>query len=115
MIIGLVLFMIRKKRNEDDCERLLKKNENPPFSSPRIPERAKHSIVLAFVIIFIGLLCSYLFIATFFSNTIISKTEGRWAYFIFAILTIPSGSYTLYVAFQVYHRNPEYNWPMIYF
>lgn len=104
-----------KKRNEEEYESLLKKKENRPLSHPKIPDRAKHSIILAFVIIFVGLLCLYLFVATFFSNTPISKTEGRWSYFTFAILTIPSGSYTLFVAYQVYKRNPKYNWPMIYF
>lgn len=107
--------MRKQKRNEEEYESLIKKKESTPLPPPKIPDRARRSIVLSFIIIFVGILCFFLFIATFFSNTPISKTEARWMYFTFAILTIPSGSYTLYVAYQVYHRNPEYNWPMIYY
>lgn len=106
--------MKRQNRYDEEYETLLKKKEKPVLPPPEIPSRAKQSIALAFAIIFVGIICIYLFVATFFSNTCISKTEGRWAYFIFAILTIPSGSYTLFIAYQVYHRNPNYSWPMIF-
>ena len=103
----------RRTKKSEEYESFIKKNENKQ-SHPYIPSKAKKSIIFSIILIFLGLLTTYLFIATFFSNTFMSTTEGRWAYFIYSILTIPVGIRTLYIAYKVYNRDPKFDWPMIF-
>jgi hypothetical protein len=51
---------------------------------------------------------------TFFPTVLPLNAHSRWPLFIFGVLSLPSGVYTLYLAYLIYHREPGYYWPMIF-
>ena len=107
--------MYRKQGQSDEYERLVKKADYRDLPPPEIPNRAKKSIIIAFLLMIVGFFSFYLFVMTFQGGNFFSNIKGRWAYFIIFISATPSGFYTIFIAYQVYHRNPNYNWPMLFF
>jgi hypothetical protein len=96
-----------------EYERLLGHPEDQVLPPPQIPGRAKKSIAVAFLLCFLGGACFVLFLGTFLWLPP-DRANARWPFFILGLLAVPSGARTLYLAWQIYHRAPGYNWPMIF-
>jgi hypothetical protein len=60
--------------------------------------------VIAILLCLLGLLCFSLFITTFFPAPPHLNPHSCWPLFIFGALSLPSGVYTLYLAYLIYHR-----------
>ena len=97
-------------RNED-LEHLIPKT---PRHKQKIPRQAIKTIIIAVLICLIGLLCFVLFIQTIVDPDGRMGTSGGWTFFVFGLLALPSGSYTLYLAYKIYNECPGYYWPMLF-
>jgi hypothetical protein len=98
----------------DEYQRLLDAGSHPKLPPPPVPGRAKKAILIAILLCLLGLVCFSLFVVTFFPAVLRLNQHSRWPLFIFGLLALPSGVYTLYLAYLIYHRKPGYHWPMIF-
>jgi hypothetical protein len=105
--------LARPERGE--YEVFLETEPQPPLPPPRIPGPAKKAIVVAVLLCVLGCVCLGLFLATFSENSVMSTNRSsRWPLFVFGLLSLPSGFYTLYLGRLIYRRTPGYYWPMIF-
>ena len=97
-------------RNSEE-EPLIKKEEH----HNRIPQRAIKTIAMSVILEVIGIICLSLLVLSFCDNTMYTLRKNRITLTGFMVLCLPSGFYTLFVAWKAYHNAKGYHWGMIYY
>lgn len=103
------------KRRNDEEQLLQHHNRGQILQSDHapIPQGAIKPILVAFILICLGIFSLFSFFNTF-SDDSFFVPGSRWYFFIVMFLTIPAGSFTLFLAYQAWNRVPGYSWPMIF-
>ena len=90
-----------------NANELVKRKHSP------IPSQAIRPLIIATLLILLGLFCIVAFIITFTDYNFFVPSS-RWYFVIVSFLTIPAGSYTFFLAYMAWTRQPGYSWPMIF-
>ena len=113
---------MRLRRGNDDEQRLLAaqsvenfERTNESIQQQKIPPRAIKSIIVAFLLVILGISCFFFLILSYTDILYYAFHDHRLMLFLIGSVTIPCGSYTLYIAYQCYHMVGQYRWPMIFF
>lgn len=90
-----------------------KKKEDPKSSKRSIPQRALKSIIIAILLVTVGIICSVLFSLSYKPPF---NTIGNYRYYLLSVgvLTIPAGTYTLYLAYKCYIGADNYRWSILF-
>jgi hypothetical protein len=106
---------MRSPEETEERQALLRPEPRQILPPPRLPWPAKKAIIVATILCFLGFVCFALSLATWFSGSFMGRNRNsRWPLFVLGVLALPSGVYTLYLAWLIYNRTPGYYWPMIF-
>ena len=116
---------MRLRRENDDEERLLPEHatanfdrENGPLNSSKyqkIPLKAIKSIIIAILLVILGISCFVFLILSYTDMLYYTFHDHRLMLLLIGSVTIPCGSYTLYIAYHCYYMIGHCRWPMIFF
>ena len=108
---------MRRLRPQTDEEVLIQHeiNETNLFLfKTKIPLKAIKSIIIAILLVFFGMICLFLSLFSFGNSLEYLFGQRRVMLGILSLITIPSGSWTLILAYRCYYHYPGYRWPMLF-